>query len=558
VGAEAPRVTRGARWIPLGLALATFVVYARVLDAEFLRFDDGEYVVDNPAVRAGLTASGARWALTAFHSSNWHPLTWLSHMLDVELFDLDAGRHHAVNVLLHAATAVLLQWFFARATRAPIRSALLASVFALHPLRVQSVAWVSERKDLLAGLAFALLLLAWLRYAERPTRGRYLAALGAFACGLLAKPMLVSAPLVLLVLDRWPLARDVPLRRRLLEQVPFVALALASCLLTLAAQRAGGALSTSLELPLVARLSNACVGVWIYLAKLVWPSGLAYFHPHPALVDPAWKPFSAAALAAAGALVAAALALLVAGRRNPAVLVGSAWTVAMLLPVLGIVQVGEQAWAERYAYLPLVGPTIALFFGVRAAPAVERTLGLLCAVALVPLAVLTWRATGAWLGSEALYRQALIATERNYMAHTGLANVARDAGGIDQARAQYEAALEIRPAFAPALYGLGLVEQERGNRARAIELYERAIASLPGLAQAHLNLGTCLGETGELDRAIEEFGIVLALRPGEPAARANLALVRDRFAPLVESGAADPATRARHARARELLERDGR
>ncbi len=549
--------TRHALLISLLLLVATVGAYGRVGDAEFLRFDDGEYVVDNPAVRRGLTLEGLRFAFTEFHSSNWHPLTWLSHMLDVELFELDPAAHHAVNVLLHASSAILLFLFFARTTRASVRSALLAGAFALHPLRVQSVAWVSERKDLLSGSCFALLLLAWSRYAERPSRARYGIALAFFALGLLAKPMLVSVPFVLLLVDRWPLARREPGTRLLLEKLPFVVLALASCAVTLAAQRAGGALASTLEIPLEDRLSNAVSSVWIYLREFFWPSGLAYFHPHPALVDPAWRAWSAAALAAGASLVLTTGLVLALSRSRPALLAGWGWTLVMLLPVLGLVQVGEQAWAERYAYLPLVGLAAALFFGFDAPAALERPLAILALLLVALCGGLTWRATGAWLSSQELYERALATTENNYMAHAGLANVLRDQERTAEAREEYERALASRPNFAPALYGLALLEQETGDRGRAIELYERALASHPGLAQAHLNLGTCLGEAGDLDRAIEEFGRVLALVPGQPEARANLELVRDRFAPLVESGTADAPTRARFRRARELLAGNG-
>ncbi len=541
------------------LVLATFLAYGRVADAEFLRFDDGDYVTENPFVRAGLSWPGVRWACTRFHSSNWHPLTWLSHMLDVELFGLDPAGHHLANVALHAATAVLLFLFFDRTTGARTRSALVAGLFALHPLRVQSVAWVSERKDVLAGFFFVLVLLAWARYAAAPSRSRYLLALVLFALGLCAKPSLVAVPLVLLLVDFWPLARwsRATRARNLLEKLPFLVLALLSSAITLLAQRSGGALAPSLVIPLGARVANAASSALTYVGRTFWPAQLCYFHPHPALVDPLWRPVNAQALASGAVLLFATGAALLLRRARPALFVGWCWTLVMLLPVIGLVQVGEQSWAERYAYLPLVGVYVALLFACEPPRALRVPLALALLALLAACTVATRRATLAWLDSRSLYERALLVSDKNYMAETGLANVLRDQGEIARARELYQAALAVRPTFAPALYGLGLLEQEAGDLERATALYERALASHPGLVQAHLNLGAVLGQRGELDRALEEFGRVLELVPDQPEARGNLERVRDRLRALVREGRADEATVKRLARVEEILNRDG-
>ncbi len=539
------------------LVLATFLAYGRAAEAEFLRFDDGDYVTENPFVRTGLTWPGVRWAWTRFHSSNWHPLTWLSHMLDVELFGLDPAGHHVVNVALHAATAVLLFLFFDRTTGARMRSALVAGLFALHPLRVQSVVWVSERKDVLAGSFFALVLLLWARYAAAPSRSRYLLALALFALGLCAKPSLVTVPFVLLLVDYWPLGRwsRATSTRLLLEKLSFLVLALLSSAVTLLAQHSGGALTPTVTIPLAARVANAASSALAYVGRTLWPAQLCYFHPHPALVDPLWRPLNAHALSSGAVLLLATSAAILLRRARPAFFIGWCWTLVMLVPVIGLVQVGEQAWAERYAYLPLVGIYVAVLFAFEPPRALRLPLALALLALLAVSAVVTRRATLAWLDSRSLYERALAVSDKNYMAETGLANLLRDRGEIPLAREHYQAALAVRPTFAPALYGLGLLEQEAGDLDRASALYERAIASHPGLVQAHLNLGAVLGERGELDRAIEEFATVLELVPDQPDARGNLERVRDRFRVLVREGRADAATAKRLARVEEILKR---
>ncbi len=563
-GERAVRVA--GRACSLLLVLATLLVYAPAARHEFVSYDDPDYVVDNPHVNRGLSWEGVRWSLTESHASNWHPLAWLSHMLDVEVFGLDAGKHHLVNVALHAANAVLLLLALRSLTGALWPSALVAALFALHPLRVESVAWIAERKDLLAGSFFFLLLLAHARHARFQSASSFALVLAVFALGLLAKPMLVTAPFVLLLLDLWPLgrlasrhpARDLPslapthppslapghpgarraeghpgktgLGRRgyrlLLEKVPLLLLAALSCAITLRSQQQGGSLYTLEAIPFASRLANAPAACVLYLQRFFWPAGLASFYPHPALVEPGRAPWNAGAIAALVLLLLASALALACLRSRPWLFVGWCWFLGMLVPVIGLVQVGEQALADRYAYLPLIGIQIALVWSgadlVRRWPALRLPLALASAGALGALALAARSQLRCWKDSGALYERAIAVTERNYAARVGLASVRLRAGGVRDARRLLEEALAIHPRYAPALYDLALLEQQQGNAERAIDLYREALASLPDLAAAHLNLGVLLAERGEVVDAALEFERVLALAPDHPDAHFDL------------------------------------
>jgi tetratricopeptide (TPR) repeat protein len=545
------------------LVASVAVTYAPATGFESVSYDDPDYVFQNPLVRQGLTWEGLHWALTSrAHASNWHPLTWLSHMLDVELFGLDAGRHHRTSVALHALNGVLLLLALRALTGQLWPAALCAFLFALHPLRVESVAWISERKDLLAGTFFCLLLLCWARHARQGAwGGAYLGALALFALGLAAKPMLVSAPFVLLLLDAWPLSRIAGQRpaspastatpsaptpipspapthpgmtagsraghRVWLEKLPLLLLAAGSCLVTLQSQKQGGALSSLESVPLGARIANAPLACLSYLGSFFWPSGLCYFYPHPALLFPERSPWSAGALGAALLLLALSGLALRQRRARPWLAVGWSWFLVMLLPVIGLVQVGEQARADRYAYLPLIGIQLALAWSALELAARRPRLRPLLAgsalAALLLLAGASRRQLAHWQDSEALYARAIAVSDGNYAARVGLANLRARAGDPGAARQLYEEALAIHPRYAPALYGLALLEQEAGRSGRALELYRAALASLPGLSAARVNMGRLLAQRGEVVEAALEFERVLELEPGQPDASFNLA-----------------------------------
>ena len=539
--------------VALLLVAGVVASYAGVASHEFVTYDDPQYVVQNPYVNGGLSTENLKWAFTRSHSSNWHPLTWLSHQLDCELFDLRAGSHHVVNLGLHALNAVLLLLALRALTNRLVPSAMVAALFAFHPLRVESVAWISERKDLLSGAFFLLALGAYARHARRPSTRRLALALALFALGLLAKPMLVTVPFVLLLLDVWPLGRfggtaasavlpslapthpgsmpgeTVRARggfRLFLEKLPFFVLAALSSVVTVIAQRAGGSLSSFEAIPLGARVANAPVAVGAYLAQTFWPARLAYFYPHPALVG---RTQALAALASALFLTAVSVLAWRIRQRQPHVFVGWFLFLGMLVPVLGLVQVGEQARADRYAYLPTIGLYVALVWSlaelVRARPILRRSMIAAMPLVLAVLALVTRAQAATWSNSESLYRHALSSTSRNYAAHSALASVLWLRGEHDHARTQFDAALSIRPDYGPALYGLGLIEQQRGNVERAIEHYRAALVGLPNLAAVHLNLGSLLAGRGETVEAALEFERALELDPEQADASYNLALL---------------------------------
>jgi Flp pilus assembly protein TadD len=547
------------RRIALAVAAGTLALFARSAGNGFVSLDDPSYILENAPVRRGLTLSGAVWAFTTSHSFNWHPLTWLSHMLDVTLFGVEPAGHHLVSAALHAANAALLFLALRRMSGARWPSALAAALFAVHPLRVESVAWAAERKDVLSGLFFMLALLAHARYAERPGAARYAAVFAALALGLLCKPMLVTLPAVLLLLDLWPLRRSEPLRRLVGEKLPLVALCTASAAITVLAQRAEGSIQSLERISLAERVANALVASVAYLRLAVWPSDLAVFYPHPALLGRAGE-LALPALGAALVLAALTAWALVAARRRPYLAVGWGWYLVTLAPVIGVVQVGAQAMADRYTYLPLIGIGVAVAWGARDLARRFAIRPAACAAAamlvLGAFAVQTWRQIGTWRDSETLYLRAVRATQDNYVAHASLGMVYRGRGDAARAREQLELALAAKPDYAlarvelgtvraqtgdlegaaaeheqvlrafpehpRALNALGLVRMQQGRLEEAAALFERAVAAAPAFAEAHNNLGVACRRRGDLDAAVRHFRRALALRPDAEPPRANL------------------------------------
>ena len=508
-------VDRGTLVWALALGVLVFLAFRVTGSFAFLNYDDDVYVTANPIVKGGVTAEGVRRAFTEPWASNWHPLTWLSHMLDVELFELAPRGHHLVNAGLHAATAVLLACALValagdRGARVP--ALLAAAFFALHPLRAESVAWIAERKDLLAGLFFTTTLLAHARFARRPSVARAALVLASFALGLLSKPMLVTLPFVLLLVDRWPLARAESRRRLLLEKTPLFLLAGASCWVTLWAQERGGALDALVHLGLGARMAGAFAALSAYVGDTLWPSGLAVFYPHPALFagHVAW---SAGAFGGLALVLLGTAGALLLRRSAPAVLVGWLWTLGTLVPVSGLVQVGSQSHADRYTYLPTIGLAVALAFGVDAltrgrarARLVACVLGCLWIAALVPLLraqLQTWRDT------RTLMEHALRVTERNYVAHANLAHDHLQRGELDPALEHYRAAAASLPGSTLVQYQLGSVLLRLGRLAdasaafaAALENEEPRLGTQPEWHAARVALGTTLSRRG-LDREAE-------------------------------------------------------
>jgi len=512
----------------LALLLAVVALYAQTARHEFVSYDDGAYLTENPHVAGGLTAANVRWAFTDFHSANWHPLTWLSHQLDVELFGLEPGPHHLVSAALHALNTLLCFVFLRRATGSVWASALVALLFAVHPQRVQSVAWASERKDVLAGSFFFLTLLAYERHARAPSPARYGLIVLCFALGLLAKPMLVSVPLVLLLLDVWPLRRALPFSHgALLEKVPLLLLAGASALVTLVAQRAGGAVQPMEALALPERLATAVLGTVTYLGQALWPVGLCFFYPHPALVaGGVFEPFGVRVWLAALALLAVTLGAWRLRARFPFLPVGWGWFLVMLLPVVGIVQVGSQFSADRYAYLPLLGPTIALVFlgrelaGRRGLARAAFGLGL--GIAALD-GVVAYRQVGTWRDSGTLTARALEVTSGNYVAHEHMGLWLQRKGELEAAKEHYLAALASAPHLPSSHQDLGAVHALLGQRAEAEAQFAEALRLAPDHFQARMSLGYLHQREGDLEGALPHYQIAAHEHPDEPEAWIQLA-----------------------------------
>jgi len=399
------------------LLLVTFAIYAQVFHFDFVNFDDPDYIIGNPHVRQGLTSQGLAWAFTSPGAANWFPLTWISHMLDCQLFGLDSGWHHLHNVLLHSLAAIFLCVFLTRATGSRWRSVLVAYIWALHPLHVESVAWVAERKDVLSAVFWFLTLWAYVWYSRRPGWGRYLAVALGLCLGLMAKPTVVTLPFVLLLLDYWPLARlGQRWRKAVLEKLPLLALSGIAAAITYRVQEHAGAVKV---LPLHTRLANATLSSTLYILKTFWPSRLAVFYPYP-------RHFAFLPLLAAGLLLAGiTAAVIVLRRRAPYLVTGWGWFAITLIPVIGLVQVGGQARADRYMYIPMVGLLIMVVWG--AAEVLEQLRATVVAIPLAAsacatCAVLTWIQVGYWRNSETLFRHALHVTQDNSVANHNLGN----------------------------------------------------------------------------------------------------------------------------------------
>jgi len=514
---------------PLLLALALFALalglYARTAGFPFVEYDDPGYVRDNPALADGLTAASVRWAFTSTdYQYNWHPLTWLSHALDVEIFGLDAGRHHLVNALLHALNAALVFLALRALTARDWTSAFAAALFALHPLRVESVAWIAQRKDLLAGTFFALTLLAHARYVRAPSHASYARVALALGAGLMAKPTLVTLPLMLVLLDRWPLRRALPWRALVLEKVPLLALSAIACALTMTAQSAGGAVRTTLDIG--ARIENALVAYASYLGEFVAPRGLGVLYPHPALLAPESSRLGAA-LAALALLVALGLGAWRLRRSAPWLALGYAWFLGLLVPMIGLVQVGLQARADRYAYLPFLGLEVALAWSLcavaEARPRWRTPLVAAGVLWLATLGALSARQLAHWRSSIELFEHTLAVTGPNPAIENNLGLALAGEGRVDEALTRFEAAAAVRPGFHEAELNTGKARFQRGELEAARKAFERAAAARPTDALTHLFLALTLGREGLWERADAELARALELDPrlaDDPRARA--------------------------------------
>ena len=488
------------------LALLVLAVFGQTAGHPFVSYDDPSYITHNPVILKGLTGEGLRWAF-GLNLGNWHPLAWLSHLLDVQIFGLRAGGHHLVSVLIHSASTVLLFALLRALTGSFWKSLLAAALFGVHPLRVESVAWASERKDVLATLFWLLTIAVWLGYLRRPGVWRYLGVIGVFCLGLGSKPMVMTLPAVLLLLDWWPLGRVSarPARILLLEKVPLVLLSGASLAVTLVAQTRDAMVFVHPDFP--TRVANALVSVAWYVVKFVWPSGLAVLYPYPVGGVPAWESLGAGCL-----LVVATAAVLLAAPRYPYLPVGWFWYLATLLPVLGLFQVGAQARADRYTYVPLVGLTVAVAWSLAdAAPPSRggrRKLGAAAAAAVLLLAGAAFVQTRLWRDGITLYRHTLNVTRENPVILYNLGTDYSSLGRNPEAIAAYRELLRIDPGQASAYNNLGDISFKAGRYAEAAELFGQAVSLEPSSARARFNLGMALARLGRTAPALEQWRII--------------------------------------------------
>jgi protein O-mannosyl-transferase len=514
------------------LAVLTWVVFGQTLRHDFVNYDDPRYVYENTKITSGLNIAGIAWAFSHIHSENWHPLTTISHMLDCQLYGLRAGGHHFTNVLLHTIAAILLFFALQYMTGALWRSAFVGAVFAIHPLHVESVAWVAERKDVLSGVFFMLTLLAYAHYTRAPSIGRYLTVAFVFALGLMSKPMLVTLPFVLLLLDYWPLNRirgqqsDVGGQENLImlvvEKIPLIGLSAVSSIVTFLAQE--HAIGFTEDLPIWSRINNALVTYTAYIWQMFWPVKLAVFYPHPENRLPLSEIILALAI-----LIAATAAAFALRKNRPYLVTGWLWYLGMLVPVIGLVQVGWQGRADRYTYLPQIGLYILLTWAVADLTARWRARReILSTCAAIVIGVLSWGAwtqTSYWKDNETLFTHALAVTSNNDVAQNNLGIVLLRKGKLDDAISLLQAAVNLRPENAPAHDNLAKAFLQKGQVADAMVHYRKLLELQPDNMEVHNIVGTVLIQQGHIREGVEEWQKALAIQPDNGNAMSNLAWV---------------------------------
>src|SRR5579884_2357793 len=500
-------------WIAILLVAGIAIVYGQVVDHEFLNYDDPVYVTANPIVRNGLTLAGVRWAFTSAHDANWIPLTWLSHTLDCQLFGVHSVAQHLTNVFLHATNTLLLFFLLKRMTGARWPSAFVAALFALHPLHVESVAWIAERKDVLCTFFFFLTIYAYLRCVERPTAARYTLVAALFICTLMSKPMGVTLPIVLILLDFWPLRRAQALLGIVLEKLPLFALSVVIGVVAFLAQHHAGAVAVLEHVPLGLRIENAIVSYIAYIGVFIWPANLAVFYPYPASI-PAWQ-----WICAVIGLATCTVFVLKEVSRWPFLAVGWLWFLMTLLPVIGLIQVGSQSRADRYTYIPLVGIGIMLAWSLQR---LGRSGAIIATAACVAWAATAWHNVQYWHDTLALFEHAAQSTTNNYVAYTNIADQLRATGHVEEAIPWFERAYHVRPDEEQVLYNLGASLQVAGRNAEAMSILTNASNLHPDSYKIHVALADAAMRAGAADRAAAEYKRALQLR--SDGAEANYGL----------------------------------
>lgn len=534
--------SRSAKWVAvLLLILATTITYFPVKDSEFIDLDDDVYVTDNPWIQQGLNLQSISWAMTSLREGVWNPLTWISFMLDYQLFGLNPAGYHLTNLVLHLGSVLLLLGVLYRMTERFWPSLLVAALFALHPLNVESVAWVTERKNVLSTLFWMLSLWAYLEYLRKPVWQHYVGIMGFLILGLMSKQMLVTLPCALLLLDYWPLRRlgdngkefRVRLPHLVLEKVPLFAAVLGAGLLTLIAAHTDDALPSLEKLSLGVRLANAPLSYALYLKKMVWPMDLAVFYPHPG------STLSPLAVALA-ILVLAGISLGVWwGRKSRYLVVGWLWYLGTLVPVAGLIQVGGQSMADRHTYIPAIGIFIMLIWGVaESAQAMRLRTAWLATASLgliISMMVLTRQQLGHWKDSITLFEHTVAVTEGNYLVHNNLGTALLEQGNVDAAIENFSRVLEIRPHSDRGLYNMALALRAQGKIEESAHYLARALQSNPSMAEAYNNLGIILIAQKRLEDAITLFKEALEIAPRMEQAHSNLGTA------LISQGRVDEA-----------------
>jgi tetratricopeptide (TPR) repeat protein len=550
------------------LILSTLLVFWQVCNFDFVNYDDDDYVYENPDISNGLSYGSFIAAFTTPHVGNWLPLTWLSFIFDCQLFGMDPGWMHFVNLLLHLANTLLLFTVLKKMTGAQWQSAFVAAAFALHPMHVESVAWITERKDVLSTFFLLLTLAAYIGYVKRRGLFRYMLTVLLFALGLMAKPMLVTLPLLLLLLDYWPLSRfDAQSRKHdgraipygiMLEKIPFFVLAAASSVITFLVQRAGGTLVDPNWLPLQSRVANAFLSYAKYIGKMFWPQNLAVFYPFDVGTIGFWQVVLCALL-----MIVVSAGAIRFGRKQKYLLVGWLWFVLALIPVIGLVQSGAQSYADRYTYIPYIGLFIMIAWGLPEFlskwPQRKIALGIAAVMVLTAMGIGTYRQAGYWNNSTTLFSHAIEVTQDNDVAYNNLGvaydglgrgaeaidaykqairirpehaeaynnlgNIYRRLGRWQDAVDAHEQAIKIKPDDAKASYNLGVAYDALGRGTDAIDAYKRAIRIKPDYAEAHNNRGVVYGKLGRWQDAIDDFREAIRIKPDYVKARNNLARV---------------------------------
>lgn len=505
-----PLQTRLVVIVMLVLVVLTLTAYWRVLRNGFIEFDDGTYVFANTHIQQGITPQSLRWAFNIGYAGNWHPLTWVSHMVDYRVFGLNPMGHHLVSLLLHVLNAVLLLMVLRRMTGSLWKSAFVAALFAVHPLHVESVAWAAERKDVLGATFWFLTMGAYVLYTEKPSLKRYVPVVVLYALGLMAKPMLVTLPLVLLLLDYWPLKRETRWPSLVLEKTPLLALSTASSVLTFLAQASKGSVGGLDRLALGPRFANALTGYATYIWKMLWPENLAVLYPFPREGLPIWKPVASALL-----LIAISVLVYSLRRKRPYLAVGWLWFLGTLVPVIGLVQVGTQSMADRYTYLPLIGLFMAivwtvptLFKGRDIAP----TLGIM---AILAFTATTWVQVGYWRDNMSLYNHTLKCTRGNYVIENSLGLALARQGNIDEGIAHVRTSLKICPEYPEAHNNLGIFLGSQGKLDEALFHFKKALEVEPKEEIMRFNAAMILQHKGRLDEAISEYRKCIQYNPND-------------------------------------------